>query len=103
MSLQIDVVPFNIPAVSIPYPYFHVGDASSQYLLTVTSNTPGHDTLCNSLNYQTGSKFSTSDRDNDIYSGHCAASHRAGWWLLQVKFEWCVWQYHENALFIWNN
>ena len=81
MRLQIDVVPVSIPAVSIPYPYFHVGDAASGYVLTITSNTPGHDTLCNSLNYQTGSKFSTSDCDNDIYSGHCAVSHRAGWWF----------------------
>ena len=45
MSLQIDVVPFNIPAVSIPYQQFHVGDAASGYLLTITSGTPGNDTL----------------------------------------------------------
>ena len=31
MSLQIDVVTFNVPAVSIPYQQFHVGDATSHY------------------------------------------------------------------------
>ena len=82
MRLQIDVVPFNIPAVSIPYPQFQVGDAASQYLLTVTSNTPGRDTLYNSLNFHSGSKFSTYDRDNDGYhGGDCASDHRAGWWF----------------------
>ena len=82
MSLQIDVVPFNIPAVSIRYPYFHVGDAASQYLLNITSNTPGNDTLYTSLNYHSGSKFSTYDRANDGYSSSlCAEDFRAGWWF----------------------
>ena len=40
MSLQIDVVPFHIPAVSIPYQQIHVFDAASQYLLTTTSDNP---------------------------------------------------------------
>ena len=81
MKLQIDVVPFNYPAVSIPYPYFHVSNAASQYVLTITSNTPGHESLCNSFNYQTGWPFSTFDRDNDGTSTHCASAHRAGWWF----------------------
>ena len=80
MSLQIDVVPYNLPAVSIPYPYFHVGDAASEYLLIVTSSTPGYDTLYNSFSYHSGWQFSTYDRDNDGHvTTHCAASHRAGW------------------------
>ena len=81
MSLQIDVVPFNIPAVSIPYRQFHVGDAASQYLLNISSDTPGHDNLYNSFNYNSGSKFSTYDRDNDDYLGSCAGEVRAGWWF----------------------
>ena len=81
MRLQIDVVPFNIPAVSIPYPYFHVGDAASEYLLTINSNTPGSDTLCNSFNYHSDSKFSTFDRDNDGTITHCATLLRGGWWF----------------------
>ena len=81
MSLQIDVVPFNIPAVSIPYPYFHVGGAASEYLLNITSNTPGSDTLCNSFTRASGNKFSTIDRDNDDYIRDCASFFRAGWWF----------------------
>ena len=80
MSLQIDVVPFNIPAVSIPYQQFHVGDAASGYLLTVTSDTPGDRTLYTSLNHHSESRFYTSDRDN---SGvvPCARMQRTSWWF----------------------
>ena len=81
MRLQIDVVPCNIPAVSIPYQQFHVGDAASEYLLTITSDTSGYDTLYNSMNYHSRSKFSTYDRDNDDSSRHCASLYRAGWWF----------------------
>ena len=77
MSLQIDVVPYNLPAVSIPYQQFHVGDAASDYLLTITSDTPGDETLYNSFNYQSGCKFSTYDRNN----AHCVELYAAGWWF----------------------
>ena len=84
MSLQIDVVPFSIPAVSIPYLQIHVGDAASEYLLTITSDThgDGDDLLYFSLNYNSGNKFSTYDRDNDDNSaGSCAVLFTAGWWF----------------------
>ena len=82
MSLQIDVVPFYIPAVSIPYQQFHVGDAASDYLLTITSNTSGYNNLYNSMHYyHSGNKFSTYDRDNDMYVASCAELFRAGWWF----------------------
>ena len=82
MSLQIDVVPFDIPAVSIPYQQFHVGAASSDYLLTINSDTTVDATLYTSMNYHSGSKFSTFDNDNDDKSGgSCADSYRGGWWF----------------------
>ena len=81
MSLQIDVVPFNLPAVSIPYQQFYVGDAASRYLLTINSGIPGHGTLYSSFDFYSGKKFSTYDRDNDNHSGHCAVGNRAGWWF----------------------
>ena len=82
MSLQIDIVPFNISAVSIPYQQIQVGDAASEYLLTITSNTSGHTSLYTSLNFHSGCKFSTSDNDNDEKPNtNCAEFHRAGWWF----------------------
>ena len=81
MKLQMDIVPFDIPAVSIPYQQFHVGDAASQYLLTITSETLGYDTLYNSMNYYSGRKFTTYDNDNDDHGGvNCAEYYRGGWW-----------------------
>ena len=82
MSLQIDVVPYHIPTVSIPYQQFHVGDAASEYLLTITSDTPGTGwSQYNSLKYHSGKKFSTYDRDNDSNADSCAVMYRAGWWF----------------------
>ena len=81
MSLQIDIVPFNIPAVSIPYQQIHVGDAASEYLLTISSRTSGFGTLYTSMNYHSGSKFSTYDRDNSNHSSQCSVDYRTGWWF----------------------
>ena len=82
MRLQIDVVPFNIPAVSIPYPQFQVGDATSDYLLTVTSDIPGHESLNNSFTRSSGMRFTTYDRDNDLSAANnCAVDYKAGWWF----------------------
>ena len=79
---------FNIPAVSILYRQFHVGDAASDYLLSITSDTPGDGTLYNSFTYlslrtyHSGRKFSTYDRDNEGRVGSCATINRAGWWII---------------------
>ena len=81
MSLQIDVEPYHTPAVSISYQQFHVGDAASEYLLTITSDTQGYNTLYTSMNYHSGRRFSTYDNDNDISHGNCAEDFRAGWWF----------------------
>ena len=82
MSLQIDVVLCNTSSVSIPYQQFHVGDAAFDYLLTITSDTPGDETLYTSMNYHSGSKFSTLYRDNDEdEGGNCAWPYRAGRWF----------------------
>ena len=82
MSLQIDVVLCNTSSVSIPYQQIHVDDAASDYLLTITSDTSGDETLYTSMNYHSGSKFSTPDRDNDVSMElHCAERYKAGWWF----------------------
>ena len=62
---------------------FHVGDAAYEYLLTITNDTPGYDTLYNSFAYQSGTQFSTYDRDNDLdnTAEPCAAYYRGGWWF----------------------
>ena len=79
MKVQIDVVPINMPAVSLPHLQFHVGDAASDYVLTITSDTPGDGTQYTSMNYDTGRKLLTYDNDND--NNNYDERLREGWWL----------------------
>lgn len=57
---------------------FGVGDESSGYKLTL-QGASGNATH-NHFGYQTNMKFSTPDRDNDIYAGNCAIKNKSGWW-----------------------
>ena len=81
MHLQIYVDPFNLPGVTINYSGFLVGDAASDYTLSVTSVHSGDEAIHNSLNFHSGMRFSTPDRDNDIHVSHCAAVYSSGWWF----------------------
>ena len=47
-------------------------------LLTVCVFVSG--TAGDSLSYHRNMAFSTRDRDNDEYSGNCAASYKSAWW-----------------------
>ena len=81
MHLQIDVDPFHLRDVTINYSGFLVGDAASDYTLSVTSVHSGDDAIYNSLTYHSGMRFSTPDRDNDAHPSHCAATVSGGWWF----------------------
>ena len=59
------------------YNQFSVGDASEKYVLKVGGFTGvGSDRLA----YHNGRQFTTSDRDNDILGGNCAANYNSAWW-----------------------
>ncbi|KAK3590434.1 hypothetical protein CHS0354_003064 [Potamilus streckersoni] len=59
------------------YSSFKVGDENSGYVLTAGgySGTAG-----DSFTYQSGAKFTTKDRDNDLYGTNCAQEFKGGWW-----------------------
>lgn len=61
------------------YDNFRINDESDQYRLSSLGAFTGSaaDNLRKHLNY----KFSTKDRDNDIWSGNCAESYKGGWWF----------------------
>ena len=64
---------------NLHYKQFSVGSASEEYPLTVGGfNGIGSDLLASYKH--NGMKFSTTDNDNDMNSGNCAASHNSGWW-----------------------
>lgn len=61
------------------YDTFRVGDESTQYTLTVGGFSGN--VSSDGLNYQNGMKFSTKNRDNDVYSDFdCAQSRNGGFW-----------------------
>jgi len=69
-----DVTP---PTLDAHYDVFSVGDASTNYRLTVSGFTGN----CNdSLAYHNGQMFTTIDRDNDGSSNNCAMNHKGGFW-----------------------
>ena len=59
------------------YNQFSVGSASEEYPLTVGGFTGvGTDWF----SYHNGTKFTTTDKDNDKYSRNCAVQWKSGWW-----------------------
>ena len=57
---------------------FSVGTEANKYQLSVGKMTGGN--IGNNFGGMNGLKFSTKDRDNDTYSGHCANAYKGGWW-----------------------
>ena len=77
-SLYVDLEDFDGNKRFAKYSTFKVKDSSTQYSLQVGgySGNAG-----DSLHYQNGQKFSTKDRDNDVYnSKNCAVSYKGAWW-----------------------
>ncbi|KAH8300671.1 hypothetical protein KR018_006212, partial [Drosophila ironensis] len=63
------------------YNNFRVGSEEQAYELIDLGEYSG--TAGNSFVYHQGNKFSTFDRDNDTYDGHCARRYGAGWWYFE--------------------
>ena len=76
-SLRVDLEDFAGNKRFAKYSVFSVANALTQYKLTVSgySGNAG-----NSLSHHNGRKFSTRDRDNDNWSGHCAVTYKGAWW-----------------------
>ena len=63
------------------YNQFSVGSASEEYPLTVGGFTGLGNHLLNHQSYlHNGMKFSTTDNDNNRWSGNHAADYNSGWW-----------------------
>ena len=76
----------TIPSWSyLHYNQFSVGSASEEYPLTVggySGSIPSDHVL-----YYNGMKFSTSDNDDDVWSGdNCAALHKRGNWYKVCQY-----------------
>ena len=76
-ELRVDLADFERNMRYAKYNTFSIGDSVSKFRLTVSgySGTAG-----DSLAHSNNSPFSTKDRDNDGYSGHCAQRFTGAWW-----------------------
>ena len=75
--LRIDLEAFDGDTAHAMYDSFSVGDASSNYRLTIGrySGTAG-----DSLAWHNNMAFSIKDRDNDIWHSDCANVYKGAWW-----------------------
>ena len=65
------------------YNIFQIGDAASQYQLTVGGFSG---TANDQFYYNNGMKFSTIDRDNDEWPSDCVGWLKGAWW-----YKTCTW------------
>lgn len=77
-ELRIDMEDFEGNRAYAKYSKFHIKSESDNYALEISgySGNAG-----DSLNAHNGSQFSTTDRDNDQYSGSCSIIYRGAWWF----------------------
>ena len=65
----------------VKYTSFSLGSESNKYQLTYGGFNPTTSGLSDGFRYASDMSFSTHDRDNDAYSGHCGQSRDYGWWF----------------------
>ncbi|KAM4525609.1 microfibril-associated glycoprotein 4-like [Odontesthes bonariensis] len=115
-ELLVDMEDFEGNKVFARYSSFSIGPESYGYRLHVSGFTDGG--AGDGLLRHNGMKFSTFDKDQDIWSGNCAKSYLGGWWydhchsanpngvyrwgadgtLYAVGVEWKLWKEHDYSL-----
>jgi len=82
-SLEITMTDYDGSKRQAVYEQFEVGPWDG-YILTLGKFNAARSTLGDSLltynNNINGMKFSTKDRDQDVWKGHCAKAWTGGWW-----------------------
>jgi len=79
-GLKVTLKDFDNQTYHAVYAHFSVGDGEG-YELSVSGFNASLSTLGDSLAYHNGMKFSAKDRDQDTYSGNCAAGRKGGGWF----------------------
>ncbi|KAM8718041.1 hypothetical protein ACLKA7_004706 [Drosophila subpalustris] len=86
------------------YDTFAIGDEEEQYVLHKLGNARG--SAGDSLTSHRGMKFTTFDRDNDVYEGNCAKDYTGGWWYRACHNSLLTGLYNDNNPgegVIWNS
>ena len=84
-QLRVDLADWEGNTAFAKYDQFSVADEDSDYTLSVSgyqnaSTAGGALTFQVDVPYQNGQRFSTPDRDNDAWGGHCAVYYHGPWW-----------------------
>ncbi|XP_072030964.1 uncharacterized protein [Amphiura filiformis] len=80
-ALRIDMESFGNETAYAEYQPFQVGEATSNYMLSIGRYVAG--TAGDSLSGHNNMPFSTFDQDYDAYSGNCARNRQGAWWYNQ--------------------
>ena len=83
MMVRFDLEDFQGNKVYAEYKTFYIDGEEDKYKLHVASY---HGTAGNDFVQENGMQFSTFDRDNDIFSGNCAASYKGAWWYTNCVY-----------------
>uniref|UniRef100_A0A1X7SUQ3 Fibrinogen C-terminal domain-containing protein n=1 Tax=Amphimedon queenslandica TaxID=400682 RepID=A0A1X7SUQ3_AMPQE len=84
-SLRVDLEDFEGVSVLAHYSTFIVGGAHTSYTLTVGGCSGNAE---DSLSVHDNMKFSTHDRDNDMYDDNCAARFGGAWCTYADGVNW---------------
>lgn len=79
-ELYIHMQYFDNSTIFARYDGFAISGEGDDYRLSKLGKFFGSHGLLDSLPRQFNMKFSTYDRDNDLYNGNCAEDYENGWW-----------------------
>ena len=100
-QLRVDLADFEGNTAFAKYDQFSVGDEDSDYTLTVSgyqSDSTAGDSIIRASIPINGQKFTTPDRENDVWvHGNCAVSLHAPWWHRQCNSCQLTGRYYTNG------
>ena len=82
-ELRVDLADWEGNTAFAKYEQFSVGDEDSDYTLSVSgyqNDSTAGDALTPENGYHNGQRFSTPDRDNEVFSGNSAVINYKSWW-----------------------
>lgn len=88
-ELLIELEDFEGESRKARYSHFAIGGEKESYALVLLGKYSGD--AGDSMSYHAGQKFTTFDKDNDVWvEGNCAKAHHGAWWYNACETRWVV-------------